>query len=317
MRRDDPVFQLSLTELAFSIAFLLLLLLGLRIAQAQAERDSALRTLAHSDEARAAAADLEHARGELERTLREAGATDPDALLSKLVASEDARAERDRLRRRVADLDARLSALQALLARDARLKPALGGVEALADSQPVAGAGTGGAGSMPGFASGDGGGHAGRDAASRAIASREDAEREVDNLRGQVAYLSHRLAATGPTSSGHGGRDYPPCWADADGRIEMLFAIELRPGAIVVTPAWPAGRDREARALPGVEALLRQPLSAEEFAQRAQPLAAWSHERTPECRHYVQLRSAIADAVQSDRARLLVERYFYKVEVPR
>jgi hypothetical protein len=31
----------------------------------------------------------------------------------------------------------------------------------------------------------------------------------------------------------------------------------------------------------------------------------------------VQLRSAIADAVQSDRERLLVERFFYKVEVPR
>jgi len=226
MRRDDPVFQLSLTELAFSIAFLLLLLLGLRISQAQAERDSALRTLAHSEDARAAAADLEHARGELERALREAGSTDPEALLSKLVASEDARAERDRLRRRVADLDARLSALQALLARNEPLKPALGGVEALSDSQPVAGAGTGGAGSMPGFASAGAAGRGGAGAPPGASAPRGDAEREVDNLRGQVAYLSRRLAATGAASSGHGGRDYPPCWADAEGHVEMLFAIE-------------------------------------------------------------------------------------------
>jgi hypothetical protein len=296
IRRDDPVFQLSLTELAFTIAFLLLLLLGMRIAETRAERDAALRTLAHADEARAAAADLQRARGELERTLRAAGSADPDALLTKLVAAEDARAERDRLRARVADLDARLSALQALAARNAALEPALGGVQALADSQPMAGAGTGGAGP---------------------VAAASAAEREVGNLRGQLAFLSRRLAAAGGAGSGHGGRDFPPCWADADGRVELLFDIELRPGTIVVTPGWPPGRDAEARALPGVAGLLHRPWSPDEFVEQVQPLYAWSRGRTPECRHYVQLRSAIADAVQSDRARLLVERYFYKIEVPR
>ena len=43
----------------------------------------------------------------------------------------------------------------------------------------------------------------------------------------------------------------------------------------------------------------------------------WSRSQKPECRHYVALRSTIADAVQSDRARLMVERFFYKSEVPR
>jgi hypothetical protein len=361
IRRDDPVFQLSLTELAFTIAFLLLLLLGIRIAQSRAERDAALATLAHSEDARAAAEDLQRARDELERALKAAGSVDPEALLTKLLASEDARAERDRLRARVKDLDARLSALQALMARDAPLKPALGGVEALADSQPVAGAGTGGAGSMPGFASDGDGGRAGAGAGVHVSAGRtvsggvgggvggggggvgggagagtdalrgeaasasaraglspaSAAERDVDNLRGQVAYLSNRLAAVGGTVGGHGGRDYPPCWADAAGHVELLFSIELRPDAIAVTPAWPPGREAEARALPGVEDLLRRAWTPETFPEGVQPLYAWSRGRTPECRHYVQLRSAIADAVQSDRERLLVERFFYKIEVPR
>ncbi|HEX4508635.1 MAG TPA: hypothetical protein VH328_01080 [Burkholderiaceae bacterium] len=337
IRRDDPVFQLSLTELAFTIAFLLLLLLGLRIAQTGAERDAALRVLAHAGEARDAAANLQQARGAFERTLREAGAADPDALLSKLVAAQDVRAERDSLRARVAELDAKLSALQAVAGHQKPLKPELGGVEALADSQPVAGAGTGGAGSMPGFGSydegqpgsgpgtgsGSGSGKARgpatspRSGAGSELTAASAAERDTDNLRGQVAYLSRRLASVGGATGGHGGRDYPPCWADAEGRVELLFDIELRPGAIAVKASWAPAREAEARALPGVEELLARTWTPDEFVQRVQPLYAWSRGRTPECRHYVQLRSAISDAVQSDRARLLVERFFYKIEVPR
>lgn len=296
-RRGDQVFQLSLTELAFSIAFLLLMLLGVRVAQSQAERDAARAALANAPAASQAEAALERAHAALAGALQGAGAADPSATLSRLVDAEQARAERDRLRSQVADLDARLSALQALRAHDEALHPALGGLSGLAASQSVLG------GSAPG-----GGTQAGTsDEAASGTA------RAVSDLRGQVAYLTRRLAAL----PGHGGRDYPPCWADAAGHVEFLLDVELRPGALVLRPAWPPARDAQAHDLPGLAQLVAGPLSAEQFVARVQPLADWSHARTPECRHYVSLRSTIADAVQSDRERLLVERYFYKTELPR
>jgi len=56
------------------------------------------------------------------------------------------------------------------------------------------------------------------------------------------------------------------------------------------------------------------PWSAAEFERRTRPILDDSKARTPACRHYVELRSTMADAVQSDRARLMVEAVFYKVE---
>ncbi len=42
-----------------------------------------------------------------------------------------------------------------------------------------------------------------------------------------------------------------------------------------------------------------------------------SDSRTQNCRHCVRQKNAIADAVTSDRRRLTIEDYFYKVEIRR
>jgi hypothetical protein len=291
-RRGDQVFQLSLTEIAFTIAFLLLLLLGYSVWQAQAGRDAAKAALAEALARQREAGSIERARAEFAEALRSAGVSHPDEMVSKLVEASDARSERDRLREEVQDLDARLSALApvgaqasaASAAEAARRRAASGAAAASTAKAGVAAA------------------------ESAALAEKENA-----NLRGQVAFLANRLAA----ATGHGGRDYPPCWADEGGRIEFLFAVETRPGEVVVVPAWPPRRQSAARALPNVDELTSAPLSNAEFARLVQPLLEWSRTQKPECRHYVELRSSIADAVQSDRARLMVERYFYKSEVPR
>jgi hypothetical protein len=290
--RDDQVFQLSLTEIAFTIAFLLLLLLGYSVWQAQSGRDAAQAALAEAIARQGEAGALERARTDLAAALRASGASDPDAALSKLVEASALRADRDRLRQQVADLDARLSAL-------APLRPPASAASATTDRDRAAAAlGLGPSGAKAGVSA----------AESAALADKENA-----NLRGQVAYLANRLAST----TGHGGRDFPPCWADEAGRIEFLFAIETRPGEVVVVPAWPPRRQATARALPGVDELTAAPLSNPEFVRLVQPLLDWSRAQKPECRHYVELRSSIANAVQSDRARLMVERFFYKSEVPR
>jgi hypothetical protein len=291
--RSDQVFQLSLTEIAFTIAFLLLLLLGMEVWQERVARDAALAALARSQQAQRAVQSLERARGELAAALREAGAADPQGAISQLVEAGDLRAERDRLRRQVDDLDAQLSAL-------APVRAASAGSAAAAASEAAARVALGlAAGARPAALS-----------PSEAVAR---AEKESADLRGQVAFLANRLGAAG----GRGGRDFPPCWAEEDGRVEFLFAIETRPGAVVVTPAWPPRRDAAARALPGVGALVGAPLSNAEFLRAVQGVFDWSRGQKPECRHYVALRSTIADAVQSDRARLMVERFFYKIEEPR
>lgn len=99
--------------------------------------------------------------------------------------------------------------------------------------------------------------------------------------------------------------------------MEFLYAIELRSDSVVVTPAWPAKRDADAKALPGLTTTLAAPHPYSNFVSAIQGVFNWSKAQDPECRHYVQLKSSIPDAVQSDRARLMVENYFYKVEARR
>jgi len=201
--RNDQVFQLSLTEIAFTIAFLLLLLVGYRVWQEQAARAAAAAALAQVRQEQHTAKSMERARAELAQALREAGAADPDAAISKLVEAGELRADRDRLRRQVDDLDAKLSALAPV--RGTGSVPA----EEAAASAAAARAALG--------------------LASAARPPAEAAERlakENADLRGQLAWLSHRLG----TKTGHGGRDFPPCWADAGGRMSVTGVAGARGG---------------------------------------------------------------------------------------
>lgn len=322
--RHDQVFQLSLTELAFTVAFIVLLLLGAVLVQAQAGRAQAEAALAKVNNAEQGAAALKAAKDQLETALKAAGASNPDEVITRLLAQADAQAEQQRLKQRIADLDAQLTALVELqkqidraaagqgaditrqavtqaLATAAALKSQLkaqlnqdlpAGQEAKTVQDLVAAAKR-------------------LDELAQNPLNPEAARKENADLRGQVAFLKNKLDA-------RGGRDFPPCWADESGKVEFLLAIEARPDTLAVAPAWPANRDADARALPGMAALLSgSPHSTQDFVNRIQGIFNWSKSHDPQCRHYVQLKSAIANAVQSDRARLLVEGYFYKVEARR
>jgi hypothetical protein len=108
---SDQVFQLSLTEIAFTIAFILLLLLGylvMRESEAKKEAEQALAKVQALDAAQQA---FEEATTRLKQGLAGAGAANPDEIISRLVADAKAAAERDRLQVRVRDLEAQLSAL--------------------------------------------------------------------------------------------------------------------------------------------------------------------------------------------------------------
>lgn len=114
-RRNDQVFQLSLTEIAFTLIFILLLLLGYLVVREQAEKEDALAALAKSRDADASAKSMEAARGELVKALAGAGAgkdaPSMDEVISQLTASQGAKAETERLKKQVEDLDSQLSAM--------------------------------------------------------------------------------------------------------------------------------------------------------------------------------------------------------------
>ncbi len=294
--KGDQVFQLSLSEIAFTVAFLLLMLLGAMVFRAEEARKAlgGADPVARADAAAASAARdaqaAQAARASLKAALAGAGATDPDAMVTKLVDAENAKAREAVLRARIEDLDAQLSALAAV--------------------KPTAGASGGGSDTGRGIGPGTGTGMNAALADASPLSPDQLRQQNAD-LRGQVQFYKNRLG------DAHGGLDYPPCWADANGKVQLLLAIQLTPEGAAITRAWPDARAADARALPDVAGLVGTTVPYAAFGARVQGLAAWARQQHPECRHYVALRSTLADAVQSDRARLLVENWFYKVEVRR
>lgn len=362
-QRNDQVFQLSLTEIAFTISFILLILLGSLVFQEQRARKEAELKLTQAGQLDRLTDSFNEAQSALSASLSNAGVPNPDEVISRLVVAEKAREERDRLKTVVEDLDAQLTALtevKALVekagedAGENATKEAV--VSALAQQVQVRRlldeASVQGALSREGWdverAQSDLAriGEAlrafdelkkglrtelGRELVpgqeAKAVQEVVKAARsfgdltksgtnplvigkENSDLRGQVAFLKNRLDA-------RGGRDYPPCWADENGKVEFLFAIELQTASITVLPAWPARRQADAQLLPGMSEILESPLTHTGFAERMRRILDWSKRQDPQCRHYVQLKSSIQDAVLSDRARLMVENNFYKIETRR
>lgn len=387
-QKNDQVFQLSLTEIAFTISFILLLLLGYLVVKEQTERLAAEDALARIQSAENATIALDTAKSSLASELKKAGAQSPNDIITKLISADELRAERDSLKEKVTDLDEKLTALTELqnqlvsaaksdrtditkeeiesalslqdqvrkvidgnpraklnpplpeksfnkqdekidkeensstptptqttkkelrnkealekvkqaIAATAELKEQLKkqldidiepGQEVESINKVVAAAKT-----LGDLAKNSG--------------SPDAIKKENSDLRGQVAFLKNRLDA-------RGGRDYPPCWADESGKVEFLFAIEVKPDSVTVTRAWPPRREDAARALPGISEALGEH-SNRQFISSIQGIFNWSKKQDPECRHYVQLKSSISDAIQSDRSRLMVENYFYKVETRR
>lgn len=345
---SDQVFQLSLTEIAFTLVFLLLLLLGYMVVAEESRRKKAEERLAASESAQQATAAATTVRNEIRQHLTAAGAghVDLDAMVTRLIAAERARSEQEQLRQQVRDLDAALTALtevkatkvkdpdapaieiasalavQAVVKQEMNRQGLPGGLpaefvreavqvakltrEAVAQAAEREVSTEELASEMAKVVE-----KARKyDLAASTAGSAESAKKETVDLRGQVAFLKKRLDA-------RGGRDYPPCWADETGKVEFLFNIELRPDSVAITPGWPQKRDADAKALPGLDKALSDRHSFLDFRGAVQGVSDWAKRQDPQCRHYVQLKSFISDAVQSDRARLMVEDIFYKVEARR
>lgn len=401
-QRNDQVFQLSLTEIAFTVVFLVLVLLGYLVFMEETRRKEAEDSLKRVQGLEKATIAMEKATGDLVAALRAGGAVNPDEIIKSLLQSDDAKSERDRLMREVEDLDEKLKALTALqdsvnaagggskeegissevgraLVLQNKLRRALQEAQTAARAASSADQGSAAAASA---AHGPSAPATSAPSAATTVAVQslppmtaqanakldreiantaaqalktqaallqhvrqhlgvevkagseeqtvkdlvrlakeyagagkggrglESVQKENTDLRGQVAYLKNRLDA-------RGGRDWPPCWADEQGNIQFLYNVDLRPDAVAVTAAWPPDREAAAKELPGVAELMAGPLTFQEFRAKVQPVFDWSKRHDPQCRHYVYLRNSISDATTSDRARLMVENFFYKSEVRR
>lgn len=115
------------------------------------------------------------------------------------------------------------------------------------------------------------------------------------------------------------GIDLPPCWMDDSGRSpQYLFTVLVDKNSQVhISRAWPDERNDDAALIPGVAEMLANPtMSLNEFSRRAAPILKHANARKPEaCRYYVRLQNEVPDRRGADRARLKIENFFYKYEV--
>lgn len=364
--KSDQVFQLSLTEIAFTLVFILLLLLGSLVVREQTARQAAEVALADAQKLASTTQSLERAKVELEQALSTAG-TIPEKLeetISRLSETQQLKAEKEKLFNQVEDLDAKLtamielkSALESAAQREDVLEEEIltaltlqsEARKAVKDAQGSSETSEGkldrGIETSPdealqivreALATSHLLKSSFRDQLGKALPPGQEAQmikelvtsarlqseavknapsinaarKENADLRGQVAFYKRRLEA-------RGGRDFPPCWTTESGSPEFLFSVELTPSGVMTLPSWPAHREADARGLPGLDAALQSPQSLESFVRSVQGIFNASKRADPQCRHFVLLKSTIAEAVASDRARLTVENYFYKSEARR
>lgn len=327
-RKNEGIFQLSLTEIAFMLIFILLLLFGLMYFKLAKEHHRQQATLAeyrqnldNYEKNQKVIADTIH--------LLQLNSANPDEIVSQLQAMLESKAEIDRLRAKLQAQEEMLTSLSEILGNDLsqeKLNQKLtelsqfneqilqvaqnSGIDpknlnavmeyldqALLVNQLVEN-------SLPQDMD-----KAQKDLLIRElIANLKDPNtKENLNLQGQVAYLRKRLES-------QGGRDLPPCWANAEtGNIDYLFRMDIFPNGIKVTPIWAEYRAEEAKKIPNVEKLLGKLLPRNQFQQLVQPIRTLTDEM--QCRHYVQMKNHVKDLKTFNNMRYAIEHVFYKLEV--
>ena len=112
-----------------------------------------------------------------------------------------------------------------------------------------------------------------------------------------------------------GGGAIGACWLDDNGKTENLLDISLEPDYIKVTVAnMTDSRREEMQKLPSIDLASRSNIPYGELERSFGPILEWSKDRTPECRHYVSIRSNIPLTKESTPRRLQVQQYFYPDE---
>lgn len=349
--KNDQVFQLSLAEIAFMICFMLMILLGFMVFKAMQENKRLTEQASQSASLEQATKSFETAKAFLSEQLKVLGATNPDEVISKLVKVSEAKAESDRLKVVIEDLEKKLTAMieiekvlkkiqetdktQAIRQHVEQAVVLMSDLEkALQDKTPAdplkaneikqrveqlmaveskIKESLGVEPSQP----------LNSEVVAKALANAKAFDELGKQDINPVALhlenkdLRGQVAYLQNRLNAKGGIDFPACWADeVTGKVQLLFTVKLRDNDLTVEPAWPASRQEDAMALPNIKAVLanRTP-TYDAFMQAVEPIGALSRQK--DCRHYVRIDSSIEGAVLSDRRRLRIEGVFYKHEVRR
>ncbi|GAB1825496.1 MAG: hypothetical protein KH037_00695 [Burkholderiales bacterium] len=150
-----------------------------------------------------------------------------------------------------------------------------------------------------------------------------DALMELNELRNKVAQCEKDIQ-TMDTQNKYlariAGLGYPPCWVGANGKPQYLFNIDLLPDdRIIVNRAWPEERNQDALSMEPVVQVQKyfgQSVPMSEFLSSANKILKISNETKPSaCRHFVILKNHIPDRHTGDKQRLKIENSFYKLEI--
>ena len=358
--KGDKIFQLSLTEIAFILVFILMFLLGSMVFLAQKKNEELLAKMASADGFDQQLAQLVKAEALLKEEIALYSLVDPKDVITQLVAESVSRNELAKLKKILEEYQEKITALseiQGLIEKTAgdgtdsimvqkkiedalrlaaRLRKKINdkrqaegatetienlsvvGEEAersidnmstieimLANKAINAISGTNALEKIESLTKEYLAYEAIKAGAENTIALK----RENTNLKGQMAFLKKSLEAKG-------GMDFPPGWADENGKAQMLLNVELRDDELDVSRAWPESRDEDARGLPNIQTVMSTPVSDyATFLRAVKPISDLS--RKQDCRHYVRLKNTVQNAVISDRRRLSVEDHFYKLEIRR
>jgi len=289
-RKDDSFFQLSLTELAFILVFVVLLLIGagfVLIGSSAARCETALTQCTAKSE------QCEKENKECRIAFEKMG-EDPDKVIETLVRAPELAREIAVLKAQNKEQSDKLKAfeeLQEKIPDPVRIKKAQDFLDGYEKQKQ--------AGFPPENARKEG-----EEAAKAA--------RELADCRGQLKFC---IKATDPKKKA--GFGHPPCWTDAAGNIQYMFGVEIRADGLTVTKAWPPEREEDVRQLPAVQPTINAGLqSLEQFKSNTQSIFDGSKKAEPECRHYVIISRApsVRDIDYFNRLRLGVEDHFYKLD---
>jgi len=315
-RRSDQVFQLSLTEISFIVAFVLLLLLGWMVFNLQQKNEKAQEQLELVPSIEAARDAIVKAERAIKEQFEKVGISNPDEVVSALIEATRKEADFIRQQRRIEELEDRLSALtEVQKALDNSLGDKNSAIKkqvhtALAFKQAVEEA----AGKKVDDTNAtDFGRQVGQLIKEQASKEGEKTKAQLvaenKDLRGQIAHLRREL-------NSRGGRDYPPCWADeVTGKVQYLFEVTITENGYLFASAWKEERSADAAKLNAAAVLTASPITIGEMRRRVAPIFEAS--KSAECRHYVRLKvkGRMPDVETYNRHRLAIEDYFYKYEV--
>jgi hypothetical protein len=132
-----------------------------------------------------------------------------------------------------------------------------------------------------------------------------EAKLENERLQGTVAYAQRRLEDLGR------GTERPACWANAQGRPEYIFEVDLSAAGISIRDRRLPHRAAQQAQLPTRSIQFGRALSPQEFRAQTRPLFDWGEQR--QCRFFV-IANDRTGATQKEifklRLRVMEERFY-------